>query len=418
VSKVSTVREKLEKYSPPNYAPLSFVPDMAEREWIEGVVENADGNDERVRILDFHSNYSASNLGHNHPDIVALKIERFIKKRPALVSRAAGMLAEFGELTEKIAELSGMDMVIPKNAGTEGFDVAVKTCRRWGYEVKGIKKDKAEIIVCINNFHGRSLAAIEASTDEESRAGFGPFGPEKAFIKIPFADTKALEEEITKNTAAFIVEPIQAEAGVIVPRDGYLLEAKRVCRENNVLFVLDEVQTGLGRTGKLFAWQHEGEEARPDGMILGKALGGGANIISMFISSRKVMERLRLGTEGSTFGGNPEACAVAIKALDLLSDPILLERVSSLGREFMEKLKAIESPFIREVRGRGLLIAVELTKEAGGTKHIWEELFKEGILAVKRENAIGFSPPLIIGEDNILIHGFEKIKKVLNPASV
>ena len=205
---------------------------------------------------------------------------------------------------------------------------------------------------------------------------------------------------------------------MIIPPDGYLLEARRICRKNNVQFVLDEVQTGLGRTGKLFAWQHEGEEARPDGMIFGKALGGGTNVISLFISSKEVMELLRLGTEGSTFGGNPEACAVALLALELLSDPILLENVSTLGEEFMQALRAIESPYIKEVRGRGLLVAVELTEEAGGAKHIWEELFKEGILAVKRENAIGFSPPLIIARESLLIYGIERIKKVLKPASV
>lgn len=411
MSKVQEVRERLYRYVAPNYAPLLFVPKAAKGEWVYGLAEERDGKDGFRAILDLHSNYSALSLGHNHPDIVALTIKRLEENRPALFSRGAGMLEELADLGEKICRLSGMEMIIPKNAGVEGFEVAVKAARRWGYEVKGIPDDQAEIIVCEKNFHGRSLAATAASSDPAVREGFGPFGPEWAFRKIPFGDLEALEKAINKNTAAFITEPIQAEAGVIIPESEYLPSAGRICSKNNVLFILDEVQTGLGRTGKLFAWQHYG--FRPDGMILGKAIGGGLNVASVFVALRAVLELLTEGTEGSTFGGNPQACAAAAKTLDILSMPGVLTRVRVLGEEFIRKLKTIESPLIKEVRGKGLLVAVELTAEAGGTRRVWEELFREGVLAIKRHDAIGFSPPLIINEHNLLVYAFERIKKVL-----
>jgi len=411
MSKVSEVRDKLYRYVAPNYAPLPFVPRVAKGEWIYGLAEGNDGSDGWRAVLDLHSNYSATGLGHNPPELVDLKIKRLKENRIVFISRGAGMIEELAVLGERISHLSGMDMILPKNAGTEGFDLALKAARLWGYKVKGIKENRAEVIVCNENFHGRSLAATIASSDPRVKERFGPFGAERAFRKILFGDLKAFEKAINKNTAAFIVEPIQAEAGVIIPSEGYIREARRICRENNVLFILDEVQTGLGRTGKLFCWQHGGPEAMPDGMMLGKELGGGMNKESVFVASRQVLELLTEGTEGSTFGGDPEGCAIALKALDIVSEPSFLNRVEALGEEFIQKLRTIESPIIKEVRGKGLLIAIELVPEVN-VRRVWEELFRAGVLTIKRHNAIGFSPPLNINEHNLLVYGFNKIKKV------
>jgi ornithine--oxo-acid transaminase len=411
MGKVREVRDKLYKYVAPNYAPPMFVERMGSGEWVYGIMEGKDGNDSWQSMLDLHTNYSALSLGHRNPEIEALLEKRRREKRIVLYSRGAGMSEELADLGEKVSHLSGMEMILPKNVGMEGFDLALKAARRWGYEVKGIGDNRAEIIVCKENFHGRSLAATMASSDPRTRENFGPFGSERAFRKIPFGDLEELKKVVNNHTAAFIVEPIQAEAGVIVPPDGYIREVGRICKENNVLFILDEVQTGLGRTGKMFAWQHEGEDARPDGMILGKALGGGMNKESLFVASKEVLELLTEGTEGSTFGGDPEGCAVAVKTLDIISEPSFLKRVEALGEEFLEKLREIESDAIKAVRGRGLLIAIEIT-QGYDVRHIWEELFREGILAIKRKNAIGFSPALNINEHNLLVYGVKKIKKV------
>ena len=417
MSKVSEVREKLYRYVAPNYAPLPFVPRVARGEWIYGLVEGNDGSDIWRAVLDLHSNYSAMGLGHNPPELVDLKIKRLKENRPVFISRGAGIIEELVALGERISQLSGMDMILPKNVGTEGFDLALKAARLWGYKVKGIEENRAEVIVANGNFHGRSLAATMASSDPRVKERFGPFGAEWAFRKILFGDLKALENAINKNTAALIVEPIQAEAGVILPPDGYIRKARRICGKNNALFILDEVQTGLGRTGELFCWQHDGLEAMPDGMILGKELGGGMNKESMFVASKEILELLSEGTEGSTFGGDPEGCAVALRALDIVSEPSFLMRVEALGEEFIQKLRTIESPLIVEVRGRGLLIAIELAPEVN-VRRAWEELFRAGILTIKRHNAIGFSPPLNINEHNLLVYGFGKIKKVFEESAL
>ncbi|MFY9457652.1 MAG: aminotransferase class III-fold pyridoxal phosphate-dependent enzyme, partial [Candidatus Spechtbacterales bacterium] len=339
MSKVSEVREKLYKHVAPNYAPLEFVERVGSGEWVYGIVEGEDGNDSWKSVLDLHTNYSALGLGHRNPEIEALLEERRKEKRIVLYSRGAGMSEELADLGEKLSRLSGTDMILPKNAGTEGFDLAVKTSRLWGYKVKGIPEGRAEIIVCERNFHGRSDVATAASSDEETRKRFGPH-VEWAFRRILFGDLAALEKALSvhdsKYIAAFIVEPIQAEAGVIVPPEGYIREARRLCRKYNALFILDEVQTGLGRTGKMFCWQHDGEEAMPDGMILGKALGGGFSKESVFVSSKEVLGLLTEGTEGSTFGGDPEGCAIAGKVLDIVSKPSFLKRVETLGEEFIE----------------------------------------------------------------------------------
>lgn len=415
MSKVSEVREKLYKYVAPNYAPLEFVERIGSGEWVYGLVEGEDGNDSWKSVLDLHTNYSALGLGHRNPELEALLEERRKEKRIVLYSRGAGMSEELADLGEKISRLSGMDMILPKNAGVEGFDLAVKSSRRWGYEVKRIPEGRAEIIVCYENFHGRSDAATAASSDEETRKKFGPH-VEWAFRKIPFGDLTALEKALSvhggKYIAAFIVEPIQAEAGVIIPPNGYLAEARRLCRKYNALFILDEVQTGLGRTGKMFCWQHDGFEARPNGMILGKALGGGFSKESVFVASKEALELLTEGTEGSTFGGDPEGCAVAGKVLDIVSEPSFLNRVETLGEEFIQKLRTIESPIIVEVRGKGMLIAIELAPGVN-VRRVWEELFRAGVLTIKRHNAIGFSPPLNIHKYNLLSWGFGRIRKVL-----
>lgn len=414
MGKVAEIERTLGKHVAPNYRPLSFAPLFAKGEWIYALVKESDGSDSFRHLLDLHSMYSAANLGHNHPDVVELEIRRLEENRPSLVPRGLAQNSELAELSEMLSNLCGMDMIMPKNSGYEGFDVAVKAARKWAYERKGVPQDNAEIIVCgdstHSNFHGRGEFAVDASTDPSVKEGFGPHGPKRAFKKIPFGNIRSLKRAITSNTAAFIVEPIQAEAGILIPPDGYLAEARRLCKENNVLFILDEIQTGLGRTGKLFAWQHDGEGARPDGMILGKALGF---ITSAFVSSEEVLGVLTEGTEGSTFGGNPKSCAIAVQNLKLLSEPSLLERVERLGEEFMERLRVINSPLIKEVRGKGFLMAVELTPEAGGARRFYEALFREGILAVKRhENVLGLSPSLIINEHNLLLYAVEKIRKV------
>ena len=416
MGKLAEVAGKLRKYAAPNYNPLPFDALWAKGEWIHAVLKDRAGNEKPWELLlDLHGNYSAIGLGHNHPEIVELKTKRLQENRPALITPSEGMQNEFAELAEKITRISGMEMVLPKNVGTEAFDSAVKAARLWGYQIKGIARKKAEIIVAKNNFHGRSLAATAASTTKVRRKWFWPFGPSRAFVKVPFGDVKVIAEEITQHTAAIILEPIQAEAGVIVPAEGYLSEVRRICTENNILFILDEVQTGIGRTGKMFAWQYEGESARPDGMMLGKNLGGGANIISMLLLKREVLELFQLGMEGSTFGGNAEACAVASKTIDILSEPGFMERVERLGESFIEGLRAINSPLIKEIRGRGLLVAMELVPEAGGARRVQEALLHEGgIISIARhENTIGFSPPLVINEHNLLVFGVQRIAKAL-----
>lgn len=411
-----TIREletNLKQYAPPYYEALPFVPVIAKGEWIYARVKNENGKESFRSLLDFHGNFSAIGLGHNHREIVELKIKRLQKNKPALISVGEAIIGEFIEFAEKLTALSGMDMVVAKNAGTEVFDSAFKAARLWGYKVKGVPRSEAEIIVARDNFHGRSFIATAASTSAIRREGFGPFIP--SLIEVPFGDAKALEQKLHRNTVAVILEPIQAEAGVIVPPSGYLRQVRKLCNEKHVLFILDEIQTGMGRTGKLFCWQHEGEEARPDCLMLGKLLGGGSNIISALLLKKEIGELLKLGMEGSTFGGNDEACAVASKTLDILCRRGFLERVNLLGEEFMEGLRAISSPLIKEVRGRGLLVAIELVPEAGGAKRIQAALLQRGdIVSLARgEHVIGFSPPLTIRKRNLLRFGLNRIEKAL-----
>ena len=384
-------------YGANNYHPLDVVISRAKGIW----VWDKEGN----KYLDFLSAYSAVNQGHNHPRIIkALKKQA---DRVTLTSRAFRN-DQWPQLAKEICDLTGYQMVLPMNSGAEAVETAVKAARMWGYQKKGIAEDRAEIIVCTDNFHGRTITIIGFSTEALYRKNFGPFTP--GFVVVPYGDTKVLEKAIQPTTAAFLVEPIQAEAGIKIPPPGYLKKAKEICEANNVLFMADEIQTGLGRTGKLFASEHE--KVKPDVLIVGKSLGGGAYAISAVLSSREVLGLFQPGSHGSTFGANPLACAVAREALQVLVDEELVERAAELGTFFLEKLMTIHSHHIKEVRGAGLLIGIELEPEAGGARRFCEALKEEGLLCKEtHENVIRFAPPLVIKQKELL-WAFKKVKKV------
>ncbi|MCK1665863.1 ornithine--oxo-acid transaminase [Bradyrhizobium sp. 153] len=370
-----------------NYEPIGVVLSRG-----EGVsVWDTEGN----RYLDCLSAYSAVSQGHCHPKILAALVEQ--AHRLTLTSRAFhnDQLALF---YEEIAALTGSHKVLPMNSGAEAVESAIKSVRKWGYEVKGVPDGQAEIIVCANNFHGRTLGIVSFSTDPETRTHFGPFAP--GFRIIPFGDAAALEDAITPNTVAFLVEPIQGEAGVVIPPAGYFTKVRQLCTANNVMLVLDEIQTGLGRTGKLLAEQHEGIEA--DVTLLGKALSGGFYPVSAVLSNNDVLGTLRPGQHGSTFGGNPLACAVARAAMRVLVEEGMIENAARQGARFLEGLKGIRANTIREVRGRGLMLAVELHPEAGGARRYCEALQGKGILAKDtHEYTIRIAPPLVITSDQV-----------------
>lgn len=370
-----------------NYEPIGVVLSRGEGVW----VWDTEGN----RYLDCLSAYSAVSQGHCHPKILAAMVEQ--AHRLTLTSRAFhnDQLAPF---YEEIAALTGSHKVLPMNSGAEAVESAIKSVRKWGYEVKGVPEGQAEIIVCADNFHGRTLGIVGFSTDPETRAHFGPFAP--GFKIIPFGDAAALKDAITPNTVAFLVEPIQGEAGVIIPPAGYFTEVRELCTANNVILVLDEIQTGLGRTGKLLAEQHEGIEA--DVTLLGKALSGGFYPVSAVLSNNDVLGTLRPGQHGSTFGGNPLACAVARAALRVLVEEGMVENAARQGARFLEGLKDIRANTIREVRGRGLMLAVELHPEAGRARRYCEALQGKGILAKDtHEHTIRIAPPLVITSDQV-----------------
>ncbi|MBH5367485.1 ornithine--oxo-acid transaminase [Bradyrhizobium glycinis] len=370
-----------------NYEPIGVVLSRGEGVW----VWDTEGN----RYLDCLSAYSAVSQGHCHPKILAAMVEQ--AHRLTLTSRAFhnDQLALF---YEEIAALTGSHKVLPMNSGAEAVESAIKSVRKWGYEVKGVPDGQAEIIVCANNFHGRTLGVVGFSTDPETRGHFGPFAP--GFKIIPFGDAAALEEAITPNTVAFLVEPIQGEAGVIIPPAGYFTVVRELCSANNVMLVLDEIQTGLGRTGKLLAEQHEGIEA--DVTLLGKALSGGFYPVSAVLSNNDVLGTLRPGQHGSTFGGNPLACAVARAAMRVLVEEGMIENAATQGARFLEGLKDIRANTIREVRGRGLMLAVELHSEAGRARRYCEALQAKGILAKDtHEHTIRIAPPLVITSDQV-----------------
>lgn len=390
----SKIIEQTEKFGANNYHPLPIVVSRAEGVWIE--------DPEGKKYMDMLSAYSAVNQGHRHPKIIqALKDQA---DRVTLTSRAFHN-DQLGPWYEKVCTLARKDMALPMNTGAEAVETAVKAARRWAYDVKGVKENKAEIIACEGNFHGRTMTAVSLSSEAEYQRGFGPMLP--GIKLIPYGDLEALKNAITNNTAAFLLEPIQGEAGIIIPPDGFLKEAYEICKENNVLFIADEIQAGLGRSGKMFAC--DWEEVEPDIYILGKALGGGVFPISCVIANRDILGVFNPGSHGSTFGGNPLACAVSIAALDVLVKEDLSNRSLQLGEYFMNQLKKITHPVIKEVRGKGLFIGVELVEPA---RKYCEELKSEGLLCKEtHETVIRFAPPLIISKEE-LDWALERINKV------
>jgi ornithine--oxo-acid transaminase len=373
-----------ERYGAHNYHPLDVVIERAEGVWVTDV----DGN----RYLDCLAAYSAVNQGHCHPRILQALLDQ--SKRVTLTSRAFRN-DQLPLLYQQLHDLTGYGMSLPMNSGAEAVETAIKAARKWGYTMKGIPADQAEIIACEGNFHGRTTTIISFSTEPQYREGFGPLTP--GFVTSPYGDADALERAITPNTAAFIVEPIQGEAGIIIPPEGFLKRAEAICRKHNVLFITDEIQSGLGRTGKFFA--HQWENVRPDMVVIGKALSGGYYPISAVLADAEVLGVFKPGDHGSTFGGNPLACAVARAALQVLVDENLVARSDELGRYFLEQLRTLRSPEIREVRGRGLWIGIELK---GKARPYCERLKELGMLCKEtHDHVIRLAPPLVITREEI-----------------
>jgi ornithine--oxo-acid transaminase len=388
-----------ERYGAHNYHPLDVVLTRGEGVWVYDV----DGR----RYLDCLSAYSAVNQGHVHPKILEAMQEQ--AKKITLTSRAFrnDQLALF---YKELSDLTGYEMSLPMNSGAEAVETALKLARKWAYQVKGVPRYEAEIITCAGNFHGRTITTISFSTEPLYRDDFGPFTP--GFLTVPYGDAAAVEKAITPKTAAVFLEPIQGEGGVIVPPTGYLSRVAELCKKNNVLLIADEIQTGLGRTGKFFACQHE--EVRPDVTVVGKALSGGFYPVSAVLADRALLGLFRPGEHGSTFGGNPLAAAIARAALKVIVEERLVERTVEVGDYFIEQLSEIPSPHVKEVRGKGLLIGVELKHESGGARRFSEALQDKGILAKEtHEHVIRFAPPLVIDKETIdwaLAH----IREVLN----
>ncbi|MCM3087677.1 ornithine--oxo-acid transaminase [Bhargavaea ginsengi] len=384
MTKTQQIIEQTDKYGAKNYNPLPIVISEAEGVW----VKDPEGN----KYMDMLSAYSAVNQGHRHPKIIqALKDQA---DRVTLTSRAFHN-DQLAPWYEKVSSLTGKGMVLPMNTGAEAVETAFKAARRWAYDVKGVEQGKAEIIVCNGNFHGRTMTAVSMSSDPEYQRGFGPMLP--GIVHIDYGDLDALKNAINENTAAIILEPIQGEAGIIIPPEGFLKEAREYCRENNVLFIADEIQAGLARTGKMFACEWEGVD--PDMYILGKALGGGVFPISCVAADEDVLGVFNPGSHGSTFGGNPIACAVSIASLEVLEEEKLADRALELGEYFMGELNKIENKDIKEVRGRGLFIGVELHSEA---RPYCEQLKELGLLCKEtHDTVIRFAPPLVISKEEL-----------------
>jgi ornithine--oxo-acid transaminase len=374
-------------YGADNYRPLDVVLERGEGVWVYDV----EGN----RYLDCLSAYSALNQGHCHPRI----IETLVRQAQTLtLTSRAFRNDQLPLLYQELCELTGYEMVLPMNTGTEAVETAIKAARKWGYSVKGVPDGQAEIITCAGNFHGRTLTIISFSSEPRYKAGFSPFTP--GFTSVPYGDAHALRAAVTPNTVAVLLEPIQGEAGVVVPPHGYLRAVRDMCTEHNLLMITDEIQTGLGRTGRLFACDHE--DIKPDVMILGKALSGGTYPVSAVLSSREVLGVFKPGEHGSTFGGNPLGCAVARTALRVLVEEGMIENAARMGDYFQERLMEINSPHVKEVRGKGLLIGVELHSQAGGARRFCEALRKHGVLAKETHtHTIRFAPPLIITREEI-----------------
>jgi ornithine--oxo-acid transaminase len=384
-----------EQYGAHNYHPLDVVIERAEGVWVYDI--------EGKRYLDCLASYSAVNQGHCHPRILQTLIEQ--AHRVTLTSRAFRN-DQLPLLYRDLHQLTGFDMALPMNSGAEAVETAVKVARKWGYKIKGIPEGKAEIVVCANNFHGRTVTIVSFSSDEQYRDGFGPFTP--GFKIIRYGDAGALREAISPNTCAFLVEPIQGEAGIIIPPAGYLGDVAAICRENHVLLMCDEIQSGLGRTGELFAYQHE--HIRPDVLIVGKALSGGFYPVSAVLAAKDILGVFNPGDHGSTFGGNPLACAVARTALRVLVDEGMVKRSAVLGRYFLDRLKTLRSNDVKEVRGKGLWIGIELRNAA---RPYCEALQHEGVLCKEtHERVIRIAPPLTITSEEI-DWAFERIRKVI-----
>ncbi len=388
-----------EQYGAHNYHPLNVVIERAEGVWVYDV----DGK----KYLDCLSSYSAVNQGHVHPEILKALLEQ--AKRVTLTSRAFRN-DQLPLLYKELSEMTGYEMSLPMNTGAEAVETALKLARKWAYRVKGVPRHQAEIIVAAGNFHGRTISIVSFSTEPSYRDDFGPFTP--GFVVVPYGDADAVEKAITPNTAAVMLEPIQGEGGVIIPPAGYLKEVAGICTKNNVLFMADEIQTGLARTGKLFAAQYE--DIHPDVTIIGKALAGGFYPVSAVLADKAILGLFTPGEHGSTFGGNPLGAAVARAALRVIREENLAERSRQLGEYFMEQLSEIPSPHVKEVRGRGLLIGVELKESAGGARRFCVALQEKGILAKEtHDNVIRFAPPLVIDKETI-DWALPSIRDVLN----
>lgn len=393
MSKTKEMINEVEAWSANNYHPIPIVIAEGEGIWVTDV----EGN----KYMDMLAAYSAVNQGHKHPKIVKALIDQ-AGKMP-LTSRAFHN-DKMGPYVKKLCEYTGFEKALPMNTGAEAVETALKAVRKWGYKVKGVKS--AEIITCKNNFSGRTISTISFSTEDQYRDGFGPFTP--GFITVPFGDIKALEDAITENTVAVLLEPIQGEGGIIVPPEGYLKDVRDLTKANNVLMVCDEIQTGFGRTGKLFAFEHEA--IRPDVVTVGKALSGGLYPVSAMLSTKEVMDVFNPGDHGSTFGGNPLGCAVAMAAIDVLEEENLVQKSKELGDYLLSELKTLDSPHIVDVRGKGLFVGIELDKPA---RPFCEALMAEGMLCKEtHENIIRLAPPLVITKEE-LYSCIIKLKKIL-----
>lgn len=385
-------------YSARNYSPLPVVLARGQGAWVEDV--------EGRRYLDMLSAYSAVNFGHCNPELVSAFVQQ--AETLTLTSRAFHN-DQFGPFCEEITELTGQDLVLPMNTGAEAVETALKAARKWGYKVKGVPEGQAEILCCEGNFHGRTISIVSFSDDPQYRDGFGPFTP--GFRLVPYGDLDGLERAIGPNTVGFLVEPIQGEGGIVVPPAGYLKAAADLCRRHRVLFMADEIQTGLGRTGRLMACDHEG--VTPDVLMLGKALGGGMMPVSAVLASREVLGVFEPGDHGSTFGGNPLACAVARAAMRVLQRDRLAERANALGEAFMTRLRGLSLPVVKDIRGKGLLIGIELRPEAGPAKAFAKKLKDEGMLCKDTvESVLRLAPPLVIDQAD-LDWASERIARVL-----
>ena len=389
-TKTDAFLSEVDQFSAHNYHPLPVVLERGEGSWVWDV----DGN----RYLDMLSAYSALNQGHRHPDIIAAAVEQL------------GLLTLLmGPFLKALCEATGFEKALPMNTGAEAVETAIKMVRKWGYKVKGVAEGKAEIIVCENNFHGRTTTIVGFSSEAQYKDGFGPFTP--GFVEIPYGDAEALAAAINENTVGFLVEPLQGEGGVVVPPEGYLAKARELCSAQHVAFIADEIQTGLGRTGRLFCCDWEG--VRPDILIVGKALGGGVYPVSAAISDSEFMDVYTPGDHGSTFGGNPLGAAVGLASLRVVIEEKLSQRSDELGSWFMSELRALESPHVEEVRGQGLMVGVVIKESSGTARPFCEALHARGILAKETHHqVIRFAPPLTISRED-LEFALEQAREVL-----